>query len=131
MEDQQIKRFRRRPDRPVVAVQLQLDTSGFGYRKWGAQQHCKAGDWIVDNEGDVYTVDAESFASTYRAVGPGTYVKTTPVWARQAAAAGSVATKEGRTHYAEGDWLVSNAENGSDSYAIAAAKFEKLYEPND
>ena len=32
------KRYRRRPDQPVVAVRLQLETEGFGYRKWGADQ---------------------------------------------------------------------------------------------
>ena len=124
-------RYRRRPDRPVVAVRLLLETPGFAYRKWGAEQHCKAGDWLVDNEGDVYTVDAESFTQTYSAVGTGTYVKTAPVWAERASAAGSVATKEGRTHYESGDWLVANAEDGSDSYAIGAAKFETLYEPDE
>jgi hypothetical protein len=39
-----------------------------------------------------------------------------------------VATQEGRTHYEAGDWLVSNGEDGSDAYAISAAKFEQLYE---
>jgi hypothetical protein len=59
------KRYRRRPGQPVVAVQLKLDTEGFKYRKWGEEQRCKANDWIVDNDGDVYTVDADSFARTY------------------------------------------------------------------
>jgi acetylornithine deacetylase/succinyl-diaminopimelate desuccinylase-like protein len=35
----------------------------------------KAGDWLVDNGGDVYTVDAEVFARTYREVARGAYVK--------------------------------------------------------
>jgi hypothetical protein len=125
------RRYRRRPDRPVAAVQLNLDTDGFAYRKWGAEQHCKAGDWIVDNEGDVYTVDADSFAATYRAVAPGAFVKTTPIWAERAERDGDVATKEGRTHYASGDYLVSNQEDGSDAYAIGAAKFEAMYEADD
>jgi hypothetical protein len=124
------QRFRRRPDRPVAAVRLPLDSDGLRYRQWGAEQHGKPGDWLVDNEGDVYTVDAASFARTYRAVGTGAYVKTTPVWASRAEAAGSVATQEGRTHYAAGDYLVSNRKDGSDAYAIAADKFESLYEPD-
>lgn len=122
------QRYRRRPDHPVAAVRLLLDTEGLRYRKWGAEQHAKPGDWLVDNAGDVYTVDADSFARTYRAVGPGAYVKSTPVWAARAATAGSVATKEGTTHYAAGDYLVSNQEDGSDAYAVAADKFEALYE---
>lgn len=125
------RRYRRRPDHPVVAVRLVLETSGFDYRKWGAEQHCKAGDWLVDNDGEVYTVDAESFARTYRPVGRGTYVKTTPVWAERAESAGSVATREGRTHYEPGHYLVSNAEDGSDPYAVSAARFETLYEPDE
>ena len=123
------RRYVRRPDRPVVAVCLTLETDGLTYRKWGSEQRAKPGDWIVDNDGDVYTVDAEVFARTYRRTGPGTFVKTTPVWATRASDAGTVATKEGVTHYAAGDYLVSNNSDGSDEYAIGAAKFESLYEP--
>lgn len=101
---------------------------GFKYRKWGDEQRCKANDWVVDNAGDVYTVDSESFARTYVADRPGTYVKTGKVWAEQAGAAGKVVTKEGRTEYKAGDWLVSNEEDGSDAYAVSAKKFEQYYE---
>jgi len=125
------RRFVRRLDRPVVAIRLPLDSNGFAYRKWGGEQRAKPGDWIVDNEGDVYTVDAEIFMRTYRQTGPGTYVKTTPVWAEQAQLAGSVKTKEGVTHYDAGDYLVSNNTDGSDEYAIRAATFESLYTPDD
>jgi hypothetical protein len=122
------KRYRRRPDQTVTAVQLKLDTEGLRYRKWGDDQLAKPGDWLVDNAGDVYTVDAESFARTYREVGRGAFVKSTPVWAERANVAGSVATKEGHTNYAAGDWLVSNREDGTDAYAISAAEFEAMYE---
>ncbi|KKW17064.1 MAG: hypothetical protein UY58_C0012G0004 [Candidatus Magasanikbacteria bacterium GW2011_GWA2_50_22] len=54
------KRYRRLAGQPVVAVQLKLETEGFNYIKWGDEQHCKANDWVVDNAGDVYTVDAKS-----------------------------------------------------------------------
>src|ERR1700716_918089 len=127
MADTARRRYTRRMDRPVIAVRLALDTDGLRYRKWGGEQHAKPGDWIVDNDGDVYTVDADVFARTYRLTGPGTYVKTTPVWAQQAQDDGSVKTKEGSTHYAAGDYLVSNNEDGSDEYAISAAKFAALY----
>lgn len=112
-------------------MQLKLDTDGLSYRKWGHEQHCKAGDWLVDNDGEVYTVDADSFSRTYEELRRGHYVKTTRIWAEQASEAGSVATKEGHTHYSKGDWLVSNNEDGSDAYAISAGKFEKLYEPDE
>jgi hypothetical protein len=124
------QRYVRRPDRPVAAVRLTLDTDGLVYRKWGHEQRAKPGDWIVDNDGDVYTVEADVFAKTYRQVGPGAYVKTTPVYADRADRAGSVRTKEGATQYEAGDYLVSNEADGSDAYAVAAAKFEALYTPD-
>ena len=122
------QRYRRKPDQAVAAVQLKLETEGLRYSKWGHEQFAKAGDWLVDNAGDVYTVDAATFARTYREVGRGAYVKSTPVWAERAESAGSVGTNEGRTAYAAGDWRVSNHEDGSDAYAVAAGKFEAMYE---
>ncbi len=121
--------YRRRPDQAVAAVQINLDTPGLSYRKWGHEQFAPSGDWLVDNAGDVYTVSAEAFARTYRQVGRGAYVKTTPIWAERASAAGSIETSEGRTAYQAGDWLVSNNADGSDAYAIAAEQFAMLYEP--
>ena len=125
------RRYVRRPDRPVSAVRLALETDGLVYRKWGTEQRAKPGDWIVDNEGDVYSVDADVFARTYRPSGAGTYVKAAPVWARRAAEGGSVKTKEGVTHYEAGDYLVSNDSDGLDEYAVSAAKFESLYTPDE
>ena len=125
------QRYRKRADQYVVAVRLDLDTAGFTYRKWGAEQRCQRGDWLVDNNGDIYTVDAEVFAKTYRKTGDGTYVKTTPIWAEIATEDGSVATKEGESHYKSGDYLVSNNEDGTDAYCISAAKFESMYEPDE
>ena len=125
------RRYRRRADQAVAAVQINLETPGLRYRKWGNEQFAKPGDWLVDNGGDVYTVDAGTFARTYRCVGCGAYVKSTPVWAEQAACAGSVATQEGHTAYEAGDWLVSNREDGGDAYAISAGKFAHLYEPDE
>ena len=117
----------RRPDRPVAAVRLLLDTDGLVYRKWGGEQRAKPGDWIVDNDGDVYTVDADVFARTYRQTAIGAYVKTTPVWAQRAATAGNVKTKEGATQYQPGDYIVSNSSDGSDEYAMTSEQFEALY----
>ena len=123
------QKYVKRPDQTVHAVRLALDTDGFTYRKWGGQQRCKAGDWIVNSDGDTYTVDADTFARTYRHVKDGAYLKVTPVWAEQATADGAVPTKEGATEYQRGDYLVSNQEDGGDSYAVAKAKFEQMYEP--
>ena len=131
MADASRHRYVRRPDRPVAAVRLSLETDGLVYRKWGGEQRAKPGDWIVDNDGDVYTVDADVFARTYKQTATGAYVKTTPVWAERANESGSVKTKEGATQYAAGDYLVSNKSDGSDEYAMTAKKFEELYTPDN
>jgi hypothetical protein len=121
-------RYRKKTNQFVVAVQLDLEMDEFTYRKWGGEQRCKQKDWIVDNNGDVYSVDREVFEKTYRRLRTGIYIKTAPVWAVVAKQAGRVVTKEGASHYQAGDYLVSNNEDGSDAYCITAAKFESMYE---
>jgi predicted acylesterase/phospholipase RssA len=122
-------KYAKRPDQAVVAVQVALEGVSFSYEKWGATQKCKPGDWLVDNDGDVYTVDQATFARTYQKVADGKYLKTTPVWAEAAGEAGQVRTKEGSTSYEAGDYLVFNEEDGGDPYAVDKAKFESMYEP--
>ncbi|MGD9251160.1 MAG: hypothetical protein PVG19_08040 [Desulfobacterales bacterium] len=122
------RRYRKKADQYVVAVQLALETKGFAYRKWGAEQRCKQGDWLVNNNGDIYTVDRDVFAATYRQLRPGHFIKTTPIWAAVATAPGVVKTKEGASHYDTGDYLVANNEDGTDAYYISAEKFESMYE---
>jgi hypothetical protein len=125
------KKYLKKASLYVVAVRLDLDTEGFTYQKWGGTQTCKAGDWLVDNQGDTYTVDGETFAKTYRRLSPGVYAKATPVWAEEADRAGRIRTKEGLTHYEQGDYIVFNDEDGSDGYAISRESFEEMYEPAD
>ena len=50
--------------------------------------------------------------------------------AEVAAEAGSVKTKEGRSDYKKGDYLVFNNEDGTDAYCMDAVKFESMYEPD-
>jgi hypothetical protein len=121
-------KYRRRAQALVVAVQLNLDTQGLTYRKWGGEQRCESGDWIVDNRGEVYTVNRETFERTYRAERPGLYRKITPVWAELADHDGSIRTQEGLTRYRAGDYLVFNDEQGQDGYAVDAPAFEAMYE---
>lgn len=122
------QRYRRKPAAAVTAVRLDLDTDGLLYRKWGGEQRGKRGDWLVDNDGDVYTVDADVFARTYRPLAMGQYVKITPVWAEVADGAGTIETKEGHSTYSRGDYIVFNHEDGRDGYSISADKFRSLYE---
>jgi len=123
------RKYRKKASQFVVAVKLDLDTDGLVYRKWGGTQQAKPGDWLVDNDGDVYTVDGDVFARTYERLRPGVYVKTTPIWAEVATEAGSVKTKEGASHYRRGDYIVYNERNGGDGYCITAAKFKAMYRP--
>lgn len=123
-----LSRYRKRQDRAVTAVQLRLDTDGFEYRKWGATQRCNPGDWLLDNGGEVYTVEASTFAATYRESSPGRYVKVARVWAERATEAGVIRTKEGATRYAAGDWLVYNEPDRGDGYAMDPETFVALYE---
>ncbi len=124
------RKYRKKADQFVIAIQVALQTEGFSYTKWGGDQRCKPGDWLVNNNGDIYTVDKEVFARTYRQVKPGAYVKTTPVWAEVADGPGSVKTREGTSRYHKGDYLVSNDEEGTDRYCMNREKFEAMYEPD-
>ncbi len=103
---------------------------GFTYQKWGGEQRCRAGDWIVYNKDqrDTYTVSNASFEKTYEEVSPGVYRKTAPVWAEVAETDGVVKTHEGQTAYKRGDYVVSNNEDGSDAYAVSCDTFEAMYE---
>lgn len=126
-----LKRYQKKAASSVTAVRLDLETSGFTYEKWGASQQCKPGDWIVDNNGDVYTIDGDVFSRTYRHVERGQYVKSTPVYAERAEDDGSIKTKEGTTHYKAGDYLVYNDRDQEDGYAVSAKKFEEMYDALD
>ena len=122
------RKYKKKSDSFVVAIQLNLETEGFTYQKWGAEQRCKKGDWLVDNDGSIYTIDKEVFAKTYRKKNTGIYVKTTSVWAEVATESGVVDTKEGKSHYEAGDYLVYNNEDGTDAYCMSAEKFKSMYE---
>ena len=124
-------RYRKRVGHSVIAIQLNLDLEGFSYRKWGGEQHCKRGDWVVDNQGDIYTVDADVFTKTYQKVGPGQYVKITPVWAKVATTAGTIKTKEGSSAYNPGDYLVYNDPLATDGYCMSSEKFKSMYDEDE
>lgn len=125
----ELTKYKKKTASRVVAVQLDLETDGLTYQKWGGTQTCKAGDWLVNNDGDVYTVDRDTFERTYGAVSQGIYEKVAPVWAKVAEQPGQIATKEGVTHYKAGAYLVYNEPDGKDGYAVDAETFEKMYAP--
>lgn len=126
-----LKPYRRRQDTTVTAVQIDLETEGFTYEKWGDKQVAQAGDWLLNNNGNVYTVDAQVFEETYQEVSPGQYAKTSSVWARKAVADGQVQSTSGFTAYTAGDMIVFNTTDGTDGWAMDSQEFQRLYEPID
>ncbi len=129
MRVNKLQKFRKKPAATIRAIRLKLDMPGFHYRKWGGEQFAKPGDWLIDNSGDVYTVDADSFDRTYQEVSPGVYFKSAVVYAIQAENDGVITTREGTTHYRAGDYLVFNDAQGEDGYAVGREQFERMYEP--
>jgi len=122
------KHYKKRPNFHVTAVQLNLTFNGFSYQKWGAEQTCKAGDWLVNNGGDVYTVDDDYFKEHYQETSPGQFEKTAPVWAEIAETDGAIPTLEGSTDYSAGDYLVYDRPSGGNAYAVKKRTFERMYE---
>jgi hypothetical protein len=126
-----LKKYSKRDNTPITAVQLAMDVEELRYQKWGATQNAKPGDWVVSNGEDTYTVDQQSFANTYSSVGKGEYIKSGFVWAERAETPGQIATKEGQSDYAAGDYLVYNNPDRSDGYTIAGDKFHAMYQEAD
>ena len=125
---QKRKRYRKLPEFSVTAVQFDLDLESFKYQKWGHEQTCEQGDWLVNNGGDIYTIKKDVFMNTYQMVSPGVYEKDAEMWVETASKDGKIPTREGATNYKVGDYLVFDRKNGGDGYAIHKQKFERLYE---
>jgi hypothetical protein len=67
----------------VTAVQLDLDTEGFRYNKWGGGKYANVA--IGSSTTTVTsTVSQEAFAKTHQLISPGVYLKTASVWAEVA-----------------------------------------------
>ncbi|MCP4366959.1 MAG: hypothetical protein GY797_22380, partial [Deltaproteobacteria bacterium] len=79
----------------VTAVRMDLIFDEFTYEKWDASQHGKPGDWLVNNNNDVYTVDNDYFRKNYKYVSPGVYEKIGAIWVEVAQEDGSIQTVEG------------------------------------
>ncbi len=128
---QKRKLYRKRPKYYVTAAKLDLKFDGFEYHKWGGKQTCKPGDWLVNNNDDIYTIDKEYFKDFYQRVSPGVFNKVGEIWAEVASQMGSVKTKEGSTEYSVGDYLVFDRQEGGEGYAIRKQIFERMYEEID
>lgn len=118
-----LTQYTRKPNK-IFALQL---TEPKTYQAWGGTQHAKVGDWWVNNNGEEYSIDQESFAKTYTRIEADIYTKTGDVWAYVATEAGKVKTEEGFTEYEKGDYIVANNPDGTDAYANTAEYFNKAY----
>lgn len=124
-------RYRKRPEFHVTAIQIDLDFDEFKYHKWDHDQCAMPGDWLVNNNGDVYTVKKKYFRDNYQRVGVGLFEKTGEVWAEQATQSGIIKTLDGSTSYSAGDYLVFDRASGGDGYAVKKNSFERMYEALD
>ncbi len=122
------KAYRKRPQYDVTAVQLDLDFDQWQHQKWGHRQVCRSGDWLINNNDDVYTVDKAYFRDHYQRISVGRYKKIGEVWAEVAASDGEISTIEGSTRYHAGDYLVFDREQKGQGYAIKKIVFERMYE---
>ena len=129
MSDQQMRLYKQKDSKIVTAVQLDLDTTGFSFEKWGHTQRCQPGDWIVNSDDDCYTIADSIFRETYKKVSPGRFLKHSHIYAIKVETSGQVSTHEGVTNYKAGDYLIENSADPKDTYAIDAKKFHQLYEP--
>ena len=128
---QKRKLYKKRPNCNVTAVQIDLNFESLQYEKWGNIQTCEPGDWLVDNDGDIYTVKKQYFRDNYYQISPGVYEKNGEIWAEVAEEDGTIDTLEGATNYKAGDYLVYDRDEKGDGYAISKNKFEKMYEEVD
>ena len=121
------KQYRKIERAVITAVQMDLDCAGFTYKKWNNVQKCQQGDWVVNNNGDCYTIRADVFAKTYEFVSKGQYRKTAIVWAEQTNTERSIETNNGAVQCQAGDYIVSNVGFQDDSYVVSKEKFEAMY----
>jgi hypothetical protein len=124
-----MKRYHKKAEQTIVAVQLNFDTPGLHYEKWGAKQFAKKDDWLANNNGSIYSIDNAAFERTYQLVSPGQYRKISDIYATLADQHGCIDTLEGTTHYLKGDYLVyENPEQTVGAYAVSAERFNDMYE---
>lgn len=84
-----------------------------------------AGDWLLSEGDDTWTVAADVFAATYEPVADGIYRKVALVQAAQLAEDVEVITLEGIATAGPGDWLARNP--GGDVWPIPAEVFADRY----
>lgn len=126
-----MKQYERRPDGLIIAIQIRLDleAGGIAYRKWDSEQWGKRGDWLINDDGDTYTVSAENFANDYELSESGLYRNTAKVWAEEATGSGFVEIRGGTAPFVEGNMLVFSDPDRKEGQVFFYNKFNRLYRP--
>jgi hypothetical protein len=114
---------------PVTAIQIDFDKVSFTYHKWGSDQKATSGDWIVNTNGDIFTVPREIFARSYKMIGHGQYLQTGDVWVRHTIEPGFLKTNNGKVNYKAGDYLVFNDPEGNHGIVVKPNIFTEFYLP--
>lgn len=109
----------------VHATQLDRSLSwntDHGSTLWG-----QPGDWLVETDGERWTVDGEVFQRTYEHLEADVYRKVTPVLAAKLAHPDSVESREGVVNAERGDLLVCNITG--ECWSVPACRFFQRYAP--
>lgn len=92
----------------------------------GSIMSASAGDWLLDDGTARWTIDDHVFRATYTLVVEGKYRKVVPVRGRRMTESAIIATLEGPSKAAAGDWLVRNP--AGDSWPVTDEEFRRRYD---
>ncbi len=124
--------FRPRPDfaKTAILVEPVADTTVLR-TSFGEQSLSGSFYVIADGEGS-YGAAKEEFEAGHELVGPGRWVKRSPIWAYRASAPTTVVTRiadidESSVVATPGDWIVR--QSTGEVMVVTPAEFEARYEP--
>ncbi|OBA71507.1 hypothetical protein A5641_02085 [Mycobacterium sp. 1554424.7] len=91
----------------------------------GHTMHADAGDWAVGEDGKVWSVRNNIFRESYEPAGDGRWRRKGRVQARPAQPGETIATLEGATTAAEGDWVVRGSSG--EQWPVPGDEFARRY----
>lgn len=114
--------------RSIVTVQArQLDAPQEWTSRSGSLLRGQAGDWVLLDDSDEWTITDSAFVATYRQRADGSWEKPSTVRAIRIDGPVDVETPEGISHGGQGDWLVTG--RGAGAWPITARAFARRYVP--